>query len=166
MRTDQSRAFANVRVFLNFPQPLITKFVSSTLPSHTPHWVIDTTPHPHNHPSRMQIGCRHLKSSTLLPHTTTTTTTLSSKSGTGKAAAACWWRFCKWFFFFVFFLTLLMIYVVYRLYLCIEGVRRMGMGSGGENGPKRHQTCRLGPRYVFFFAFFAFFMLTNNLYHI
>ena len=32
---------------------------------------------------------------------------------------------------------------IFRLYLCLEGMRRMEMGSNSENGPKQHVWCHL-----------------------
>ena len=151
MRTDQSRAFANIR-----PQPLITKFVSSTLPSHTTsshRHIVTVSSRPFDlHDWELNV----LNSSTLLSYTITTTTTLSSKSKTGKVAAA-WWQFCKWFFFFVFFLTSLTIYVIYRLYLrCIYVSKVRGRWECAvttKTGPNGTRPCRLG-RCFFFFWFF------------
>jgi hypothetical protein len=40
---------------------------------------------------------------------------------------------------------------MFRYYLYVEGTERVRVGGDDENGPRRRQTRRLGPRYVFFF---------------
>ena len=46
-----------------------------------------------------------------------------------------------------------MIYIIYSLYLPFEDMRRVGVGSDNENGPKQHVLRRLGHKYVFFIYF-------------
>ena len=45
-----------------------------------------------------------------------------------------------------------MFYILFRFYSLFKGTRRFG--QAGDNRPKRHKTCRLGPRCVFFFFVF------------
>ena len=50
-----------------------------------------------------------------------------------------------------------MFFVIYGFYLCFDGRKRVGVGGDSKNRPKQWQTCRLGPRCVFF-HFFEFFI--------
>ena len=49
-----------------------------------------------------------------------------------------------------------MFFVIYRLYLCFDGRKRVGVGGDSKNGPKRWQTRCLGPRCVFFEFFITY----------
>ena len=55
-----------------------------------------------------------------------------------------------------------MIYILFRFYLVVEGMRRVGEGGKDQNRPKWRQTCHFGHWYVFFFSSCFFCQLTNN----
>ena len=72
----------------------------------------------------------------------------------------------RYVFFFFILRDFLLTSVIFRLNLYfwhLKCTRRIGMAGDDENGSKRHQTCHLGPRCVFFFILHVFF---NDFYYI
>jgi hypothetical protein len=76
---------------------------------------------------------------------------VTTKTGPDDTRRVVWAIGTRFFFLRVFYTYYLIIYIMFRYYLYVEGTKRVRVGGDDENGPRRHQTRRLGPRYVFFF---------------
>jgi hypothetical protein len=63
--------------------------------------------------------------------------------------------------FLIFIRVFYMLTNIFKLYLCIEGTRRMGMGGGDEKWPKRHVWCHLASKYLRFFFLSSCFLHAN-----
>ena len=69
-------------------------------------------------------------------------------------------------FFIYLFRVLLILTNVFRSYSRFIMTGRIGLAGDEKNGPKRRQTCCLGPRCVFFFSSSCFCIITKIFYFI
>ena len=61
--------------------------------------------------------------------------------------------------FFVFFCTLLMVFVIYRFYLCIEDMGEIQGGNDRQNRPKQCVSTLFGPLVHVFFMFLCILLM-------